>query len=134
MLLSPPALWTRKQNCSGSPAGRHDPLYYPDLGSGRPSTPVNCERLGDGPIEHRRLDRPSLAPHLTRTVGQYAAVRLAPKGTPADVANTARRNLTMIDKANDLADLRSPPGNRLEALKGDRHGQHSIRINDQWRV
>ena len=42
--------------------------------------------------------------------------------------------LLMLDAAVVLADLRSPPGNRLEALHGDRAGQHSIRINDQWRV
>jgi len=47
---------------------------------------------------------------------------------------TALRKLDMLDAATALADLRSPPGNRLEALKGDRKGQHSIRINDQWRV
>ncbi len=46
----------------------------------------------------------------------------------------ALRKLDMLDAAVRLADLRSPPGNRLEALKGDRKGQHSIRINDQWRV
>ena len=40
----------------------------------------------------------------------------------------------MLDAAEELMDLRSPPGNRLEALTGDRAGQHSIRINDQWRV
>lgn len=40
----------------------------------------------------------------------------------------------MIDAAEDLGDLRSPPGNRLEALKGNRKGQHSIRINDQFRI
>ena len=40
----------------------------------------------------------------------------------------------MLNRAADLADLRVPPGNRLEALKGDRVGQHSIRINDQWRI
>jgi proteic killer suppression protein len=40
----------------------------------------------------------------------------------------------MLDAATLLADLRSPPGNRLEALAGDRRGQHSIRINDQWRI
>ena len=40
----------------------------------------------------------------------------------------------MIDKATDLRDLRSPPGNRLEALKHDRQGQHSVRVNDQWRL
>ena len=46
----------------------------------------------------------------------------------------AARKLDMINAAVRLADLRSPPGNRLEALKGNRVGQHSIRINDQWRV
>jgi len=40
----------------------------------------------------------------------------------------------MLDAAVDLSDLRSPPGNRLEQLSGDRAGQHSIRINDQWRI
>jgi proteic killer suppression protein len=46
----------------------------------------------------------------------------------------AKRKLDMVDAATALNDLRSPPGNRLEALRGDRRGQHSIRINDQWRV
>lgn len=46
----------------------------------------------------------------------------------------ACRKLDMVDSAYVLDDLRSPPGNRLEPLKGDRKGQHSIRINDQWRV
>jgi proteic killer suppression protein len=44
------------------------------------------------------------------------------------------RKLDMLNAAVRLQNLRSPPGNRLEALKGDRHGQWSIRINDQWRV
>jgi len=46
----------------------------------------------------------------------------------------AQRMLQMLDDAVELRDLRSPPGNRLEMLTGDRAGQHSIRINDQWRV
>ena len=46
----------------------------------------------------------------------------------------ARRKLELLDSAVSLEDLRSPPGNRLEALRGDRAGQHSIRINDQWRI
>jgi proteic killer suppression protein len=50
------------------------------------------------------------------------------------VASIARRKLDMLHYAHDLQDLRSPPGNRLEALKGDLQGCHSIRINDQWRV
>jgi proteic killer suppression protein len=46
----------------------------------------------------------------------------------------AERKLAMLDAARNLTDLKSPPGNKLEALRGDRTGQHSIRINDQWRV
>ncbi|MGB5055291.1 MAG: type II toxin-antitoxin system RelE/ParE family toxin [Nitrospirales bacterium] len=46
----------------------------------------------------------------------------------------AERKLTMLDSATELRDLRAPPANRLEKLKGDRAGQHSIRINDQWRI
>lgn len=48
--------------------------------------------------------------------------------------DAARRKLLLLNAASTLADLRVPPGNRLEALKGDRRGQHSIRINQQWRI
>ncbi len=51
-----------------------------------------------------------------------------------NIERIARRKLLVLDAAGTLAELRSPPGNRLEALKGDRRGQHSIRINDQWRI
>lgn len=57
-----------------------------------------------------------------------------PKGFPADVVDAARRKLFMLDNAERIEDLRMPPGNRLEALKGDWKGQHSIRINDQFRI
>ena len=61
--------------------------------------------------------------------------RKVEKGTPGgDVANVALRKLAMLNAAVTLEDLRIPPSNRLEALKGDRDGQHSIRINDKWRV
>jgi toxin HigB-1 len=50
------------------------------------------------------------------------------------IAKVANRKLDMLDAAAILSDLRRPPGNRLEALKGDRAGQHSIRINDRWRI
>jgi proteic killer suppression protein len=53
---------------------------------------------------------------------------------PPDVAPVAQRKLDMLNAAHTLADLRSPPGNRLEALRGDWRGFHSIRINEQWRV
>ena len=50
------------------------------------------------------------------------------------IERQARRRIQLLDGACVLSDLRQPPGNRLEALKGDRQGQHSIRINDQWRI
>ena len=53
---------------------------------------------------------------------------------PADVWQRAVVKLQLIDAAVELSFLRVPPGNRLEALKGPRRGQHSIRINDQWRI
>ena len=52
----------------------------------------------------------------------------------APLARVVARKLDMLDYAADLGDLRSPPGNRLEALRGDLAGLHSLRINDQWRV
>jgi proteic killer suppression protein len=53
---------------------------------------------------------------------------------PGDVQQRALRKLRQLDAAATIEDLRNPPGNRLEALKGDRAGQMSIRINDQWRI
>lgn len=52
----------------------------------------------------------------------------------ANIEKSATRKLAILAAAKDLQDLRSPPGNRLEALVGGRAGQHSIRINDQWRI
>jgi len=57
-----------------------------------------------------------------------------PKGFQAPILRIARRKLLIIEAAIDLNDLRIPPANRLEALKGNRKGQHSIRINDQFRI
>jgi proteic killer suppression protein len=51
-----------------------------------------------------------------------------------NIENVAQRKLQMLDDAMELRDLKAPPGNRLEALIGNRAGQHSIRINGQWRV
>lgn len=57
-----------------------------------------------------------------------------PRGMARELASAARRKLAALDAAEQLDDLRLPPGNWLEALRGDRAGQHSIRINGQWRV
>jgi toxin HigB-1 len=53
---------------------------------------------------------------------------------PKEIQRIARRKLLYLDNAEDLQDLFAPPGNRLEKLKGNRSGQYSIRINDQWRI
>jgi proteic killer suppression protein len=58
----------------------------------------------------------------------------SPKGFPPDLVKIARRKLRYLEAAVDLGDLQQPLGNRLEALKGDRRGQHSIRVNDQFRI
>ena len=60
--------------------------------------------------------------------------RLPSRKLPQNIQRLARRKLVILDAVTDLKSLRVPLGNRLEALKGDRKGQHSIRINDQWRI
>ncbi|MBY0472126.1 type II toxin-antitoxin system RelE/ParE family toxin [bacterium] len=64
----------------------------------------------------------------------YVTGKVNPKAGWASVRKIAKRKLDMIHYAGQLLDLRFPPGNHLEALKGDLAGLHSIRINDQWRV
>jgi proteic killer suppression protein len=60
--------------------------------------------------------------------------RLHSRKLPQGIQRVAMRKLWVLDAATDLNELRVPPSNRLEALRGDRKGQHSIRINQQWRV
>jgi proteic killer suppression protein len=70
--------------------------------------------------------------------GKYAEAihqdRKVAKGFPANLARVARRKLVMVNQATVLDDLKSPPGNHLEALKGNLAGKHAIRINSQWRI
>ena len=61
-------------------------------------------------------------------------IKQAPKSCPPDLVRAARRKLDQLNQAEALGDLRAPPSNRLEKLKGEREGQYPIRINDQWRV
>ena len=68
-------------------------------------------------------------PEAQRLFERHASRRLS-----REVQRAALRKLVILDAAESLQDLRSPPGNRLEKLYGDRAGQHSIRINDQWRI
>lgn len=56
------------------------------------------------------------------------------RGFPSDLVAVTRRRLRALDRAAQLAELRNPPGNGLEKLKGDRAGQHSVRVNDQFRI
>jgi len=67
-----------------------------------------------------------------RTERLYDGERV--KGFPAELLNVACRKLDMLNRAHTLEDLRIPPANRLEALKGDLRGFHSIRVNDRWRL
>ncbi|MFQ6615770.1 MAG: type II toxin-antitoxin system RelE/ParE family toxin [Fidelibacterota bacterium] len=60
--------------------------------------------------------------------------RIFSRKYPQNIQKVAFRKLRMLNRAESLRDLRVPPSNRLEALSGDRKGQHSIRINDQWRI
>ena len=74
---------------------------------------------------------------IVSTKGKFVEAVLAGKaarGFPGDLVRSAERKLNLLIAAEQLDDLRSPPGNRLEALKSDRAGQHSIRVNDQWRI
>jgi proteic killer suppression protein len=75
---------------------------------------------------------------VIRTFADAETERLWKKGTsrriPANLHKRAQRKLQILDSATQLSDLASPPGNRLEELKGDRKGQYSIRINDQFRI
>lgn len=74
---------------------------------------------------------------IVSTKGRLAANAVADrfgKGFPSDLVKRTRAMLSALDAAVVLEDLRFPPGNRLEALQGDQAGQHSVRINAQWRI
>lgn len=68
------------------------------------------------------------------TESEKVFLRERSRRLPLTVQREAQRKLAMLDAADRLQDLRAPPGNRLERLRGTREGQYSIRINDQWRV
>ncbi len=65
---------------------------------------------------------------------EHVFARELSRRLPADIQQVAYRKLRMVNNAQSLADLRIPPANRLEKLSGDRVGQHSIRINERWRI
>ena len=76
----------------------------------------------------------SFADNGTQSIYDGESTRAARQTCPETIWNVARRKLAYLNAARDLRDLKAPPSNQLEALKRDRHGQHSIRINDQYRV
>lgn len=74
---------------------------------------------------------------IQSTKGKLAAAALSGlfgKGFPGDLVKRTRAMFAVLDAAVTVEDMRFPPGNHLEALAGDREGQHSVRINDQWRI
>ena len=92
-------------------------------------------------LQNKSVDVRDVLRYRTDVISSFSDKRAAanflakvPKGLPTGIADVCRRKLRMLDVAKSLADLRSPPGNRLEALQGDRAGRHSIRVNDQWRI
>jgi proteic killer suppression protein len=76
----------------------------------------------------------SFADRETEDLFNGAPSKRARRRLPVALWTIAARKLDMLDAADGLADLRAPPSNRLEALRGDRAGQHSVRINDQYRI
>ena len=88
-----------------------------------------------------RVIRRRIAKRDSRLIVSFRDVRtaqafdgIAVKGFPADLLKVTRRKLRMLHRATNLSDLRSPPRNMLEQLQGDRAGQHSIRVNKQFRI
>ena len=75
----------------------------------------------------------SFGDKATEAVFHGTPIRLL-KRFPVDVLKKASQKLDYLNGASDLTDLEAPPGNRLESLKGDLKGLHSIRVNDQWRI
>ncbi len=84
------------------------------------------------------MDTPSILAFMIKTWADREAEKIfnneVSRRLGLQVSKVARRKLKMLNAATHVTDLRVPPGNRLEALKGDRKGQHSIRVNDQYRV
>jgi len=76
----------------------------------------------------------SFADQATEDIFNGKNSRAARRALPQQLVRVGLRKLEQLDSVERLEDLRIPPGNRLEALKGDREGQHSIRINEQYRV
>ena len=76
----------------------------------------------------------SFANQAAEDIFNGRSTRVARRTLPNQLWRIAQRKLDQLDSAEALSDLRIPPGNRLEALKADRQGQHSIRINDQYRI
>lgn len=90
--------------------------------------------ITDNVVRYNRHVIVSFANRATEDVFDGTDSKAARKTCPRTLWRVARRKLDAISHAQTLADLRAPPGNRLEALKGDREGLHGIRINEQYRI
>jgi toxin HigB-1 len=105
------------QHDRSSPAVQCRVVYNPML------LDMRCAALYAATVIRSFRDRRTAALFRGKTVASFQAIE-----------KVAHRKLDMLDGATRLTDLAAPPGNRLEALKGAREGEHSIRINDQWRI
>lgn len=127
--------------------GRRPPLTKP--GTWTSSMLALPDASAGGEVGQARRAAPPVDPWTRHNATRYASMvirsfgntmterlwsRERTKKLDPRIERSALRKLVMVDAAETLDDLRVPPGNRLEALRGDRTGQHSIRINQQWRV
>ena len=97
-----------------------------------------CEYARSGPWRLTLLTRRVIIYGMIRSFREHRTEKIfrreRVKGLSRKVERAALRKLLILDAAESLDDLRVPPGNRLEKLKGDRKGQYSVRVNDQWRI
>jgi len=107
----------------------------------RPCVTTGRGRCGCSASQNKPIDAVSVLQYRTHVISSFNDKRTTaiflgkvPKGFPTGIGDVARRKLRMLDVAKSLSDLGNPPGDRLDALHGDRARRHSIRVNDQWRV
>lgn len=120
---------------------RFEPLRMKSFHAAEKNSPAGRSRSNARQMHEEYLIR--IAYHAIRMIddpivqvqgGRTNLARQSSRKFPGDIQDRALRKLRQLDAAATVEDLRNPPGNRLETLKGDRAGQMSVRINDQWRI
>jgi plasmid maintenance system killer protein len=108
--------------------GAHGVLHFPDQ-------KLEARALRDFSRRFGRIQATLTGRHHEPGMPEVGILsNIIENGEPIGITDAGQRKLAILDAAESLRDLRVPPGNRLEKLSGDREGQHSIRVNDQWRI